>query len=367
MSGEVWTRENAYKMTDTIDIEVRKIGQSKIDKVDFDNIQFGKVYADHMFMADYSNGKWGNFKITPYEHLSLSPANSALHYGQSVFEGMKAYRNVNGEAVLFRPDANLKRLNRSADRMCIPQVPENIFMDGLRALVKLDEKWIPNKPNTALYIRPYIFATDEYIGIRPSDSYKFIIFCCPVGAYYAAPVKVKIETRYSRAFPGGIGFAKAAGNYASSLYPAKMASEAGFQQLLWTDGLTHQYIEESGTMNVMFIINDTLITAPAGETILNGITRDSVLTLARDWGLKVEERKVAVTEVIDAIKDGTLKEAFGTGTAATIAHIAVIGYEGEEFTLPSIEGRTFSNKVLKALEEIKTGAAPDKFNWLQKV
>lgn len=354
-------------MASTIDIKIRKIAQSKIDKVDFDNIQFGKVYADHMFMADYQNGKWGNFQITPYENLSLSPANSALHYGQSVFEGMKAYRNIHGEPVLFRADANFKRINLSADRLCIPQIPEEVFMGGLKALVKLDEQWIPNKPNTALYVRPYVFATDEYIGIRPSDTYKFIIFCCPVGAYYAEPVKVKIETHYSRAFPGGIGYAKAAGNYAASLYPAKKASEGGYQQLIWTDGLTHQYIEESGTMNVMFIINDTLITAPAGETILNGITRDSVLTLARDWGFKVEERKVAVTEVVEAIQQGTLKEAFGTGTAATIAHIAVIGHEGKDYTLPPVEGRAFSNKVLKTLEDIKTEAAPNNFGWVTKV
>lgn len=354
-------------MTDAIDIKIRKIAKSKIDTVDFDNIQFGKVYADHMFIADYQNGAWTNFEITPYENLSLSPANSALHYGQSVFEGMKAYRNVDGEPVLFRPDANFKRLNISADRLCIPAIPASVFMGGLKQLVAIDKEWIPNKPNTALYIRPYIFATDEYIGIRPSDSYKFIIFCCPVGAYYAAPVKVKIETHYSRAFLGGIGFAKAAGNYAASLYPAKKASEDGYQQLIWTDGLTHQYIEESGTMNVMFVINNTLITAPAGETILNGITRDSVLTLARDWGFKVEERKVAVAEVIAAIKQGTLQEAFGTGTAATIAHIATIGHEGQEYALSPIEGRTFSNKMLKTLEDIKTGVLPDKHGWITRI
>lgn len=354
-------------MIDTIDIKIRRIEKSKIDSVDFDDIQFGKVYADHMFTADYVNGEWTNFQITPYDYLRISPANSALHYGQSVFEGMKAYRNTKGEAVLFRPLDNFKRLNLSADRMCIPQIPEEIFMSGLRQLIKIDEAWIPKKPNTALYVRPYIFAMDEYIGIRPSDTYKFIIFCCPVGAYYSTPVKVKIETEYSRAFPGGIGFAKAAGNYAASLYPAKKAHEDGYHQLIWTDGMTHQYIEESGTMNVMFIINDTLVTAPAGETILKGVTRDSVLTLAREWGLTVEERKIAVTEVMEAIKSGTLKEAFGTGTAATIAHIALIGYEGKEYELPPVESRVFSNKVLAALEDIKTGVTPDKYNWIYKI
>ena len=354
-------------MVDTIDIKIQKADKSKLGEIDFNNIQFGKVYADHMFLADYEDGAWKNFKIAPYDYLRLSPANSALHYGQSVFEGMKAYRNIRGEAVLFRAYDNFKRLNISAERMCIPQIPEEVFMGGLRQLIKIDEKWIPGKADTALYIRPYIFATDEYIGIRPSDTYKFIIFCCPVGAYYSTPVKVKIETHYSRAFPGGIGFAKAAGNYAASLYPAKKAHEDGYHQLIWTDGKTHQYIEESGTMNVMFIINNTLVTAPAGETILKGITRDSVLTLAKEWGLEVEERKVSVTEIMEAIKNGTLKEAFGTGTAATIAHIAQIGYEGKEYELPPVEGRVFSNKVLIALEEIKTGILPDKYNWIVKV
>lgn len=353
-------------MIDTIDIAIRKVEKSKIDAVDFDNIQFGQVYADHMFMADYKNGEWSDFKIVPYEKISLSPANSALHYGQSVFEGMKAYRNREGEAVLFRPKDNFKRLNLSAERMCIPAIPEDVFMGGLTQLIKIDQQWIPKKPDTALYIRPYIFATDEYIGIRPSETYKFIIFCCPVGAYYSAPVNVKIETKYSRAFPGGIGFAKAAGNYAASLYPAKKAHADGFQQLIWTDGLTHQYIEESGTMNVMFVINDTLVTAPAGETILKGITRDSVLTLAREWGVKVEERRVSVKEIIESIENGTLKEAFGTGTAATIAHIALIGHEGKEYKLPPVEGRLLSNKLLKDLESIKTGILPDKFNWIYK-
>ena len=354
-------------MIDTINIAIRRAEKSKIDAVDFDNIQFGQVYADHMFVADYKDGEWTDFNIVPYEKISLSPANSALHYGQSVFEGMKAYRNIDGEPVLFRPKANFKRLNLSAERMCIPAIPEEVFMGGLSELIKIDQQWIPNKPDTALYIRPFIFATDEYIGIRPSATYKFIIFCCPVGAYYAAPVNVKIETRYSRAFPGGTGFAKAAGNYAASLYPAKLAHEEGYQQLIWTDGLTHQYVEESGTMNLMFVINDTLVTAPAGETILNGITRDSVLTLARSWGVKVEERKISIKEVIGAIENGSLTEAFGTGTAATIAHIALIGNEQKEYKLPPVEERKFSNKVLKTLEDIKTGVAPDEFNWIHQL
>lgn len=354
-------------MIDTIDIAIQKTAQSRISKVDFNNIPFGKTYADHMFMADYQDEEWSDFRIMPYKPLTLSPANSALHYGQSVFEGMKAYKNVHGEAVLFRPYDNFHRLNKSAERMCIPQLSEEIFMGGLRELVKLEKDWIPDLPNTSLYIRPFIFATDEYIGIRPSDTYKFIIFCCPVGAYYPAPVKVQIETTYSRAFPGGTGFAKAAGNYAASLFPARDALKKGYHQLLWTDALTHEFIEESGTMNVMFIIGDKLITSPAGETILKGITRESVLTLAREWGLTVEERKVAVSEIIAAAKNGSLKEAFGTGTAATIAQIAAIGHEDRDYHLPEVEKSEFSHKVLVELDGIKAGVIEDKYNWIVKV
>jgi branched-chain amino acid aminotransferase len=355
-------------MIETLSINVTKVSKSRIEEVDFDNIPFGKVYSDHMLVADYIDGEWRNSQIIPYGNISLSPGTSAIHYGQSVFEGMKAYKSINNEIAVFRPLDNFKRLNQSARRMCIPEIPEDLFMAGLSELLKIDKDWIPKKPGTSLYIRPFVFATDEYIGIRPSDTYKFIIFTCPVGAYYSEPVKVKIETQYSRAFEGGTGYAKAAGNYAAALYPAKLAHEKGYHQLIWTDGKTHEYVEESGTMNVMFIIGDTLITAPTtGETILAGITRDSVLTLAREWGLKVEERKVAVKEVIEAIQKGTLKEAFGTGTAATIAQIAVIGHEEIDYELPPVEQREFSRKVLKALDEIKTGVGEDKYNWVYKV
>lgn len=354
-------------MVDTLNIDISKTANSRIKEVDFTNIPFGKVYSDHMFVADFEGGQWKNFRIKPYAPLQLSPANATLHYGQSVFEGMKAYKNEAGEVLVFRPEANFRRLNKSAERMCIPQISEEMFMQGLNELLKLDKDWVPNTANTSLYIRPFIFAADDYIGIRPSDTYRFMIFTCPVGAYYSEPVKVKIETKYSRAASGGTGAAKAAGNYAGSLYPAMQAHKLGYHQLIWTDALTHQYIEESGTMNVMFLIGDTLLTSPAGDTILAGITRDSVLTLAREWGYKVEERKVSVKEVMEAIENGTLKEAFGTGTAATIAQIAVIGHEGKDYTLPAVEGREFSNRVLKALDEIKTGRAEDKWNWIYKL
>ena len=354
-------------MIGTLDIKIRQVESSRIKTLDFDNIPFGRVFSDHMFVAEYDNGSWKDFEIRPYEFLSLSPANTILHYGQSVFEGMKAYKNMKGEAVLFRPLDNFVRLNKSAIRMCIPELPEELFMGGLTELVRLDAQWIPDRPGTSLYVRPFIFASDDYIGIRPSDTYKFIIFTCPVGAYYSQPVRVKIETEFSRAFQGGTGYAKTGGNYAASLYPAKLAQEKGYHQLIWTDGKTHQYIEESGTMNVMFVIDGKLITPPVSDTILKGVTRDSALTLARDWGYTIEERKVAVNEIVEALKADRVQEAFGVGTAATIAQIAEIGHEGVDYQLPAVEGRTLSNKILTTLDDIKLGKAEDKFNWIHKI
>ncbi len=354
-------------MVSTIEIKKTLTQKSSINEVDFDNIIFGRVYSDHMFVADYREGEWADFRIEPYDFLRLSPANATLHYGQSVFEGLKAYKNEAGETLVFRPLDNYRRLNLSAERMCIPEIPEEVFMNGLTELLQLDKAWVPSKEGTSLYIRPFIFAADEYVGIRPSDTYKFMIFTCPVGAYYSGAVNVKIETNFTRAAPGGTGFAKAAGNYAGSLYPARKAQEQGYHQLIWTDGLNHEYIEESGTMNVMFMIGDTLVTAPTGDTILRGITRDSVLTLAREWGIKVEERRVTVKEVVAAAKNGTLKEAFGTGTAATIAPIASIGYEDDDFALPPVEEREFSSKVLAELNKIRYGRIADTHDWIYKV
>jgi branched-chain amino acid aminotransferase len=354
-------------MSGTININIKKTPKSKISEVDFNNIIFGRVYSDHMFVADYKNGQWQDQRIVPYENLSLSPGCAVIHYGQSVFEGMKAYKNADGEILIFRPYENFKRINLSAERMCIPPVSEEMFMSGLNELIKLDRDWVPSQDGYSLYIRPFIFATDEYIGIRPSDNYKFVIFTCPVGAYYTKPVKVKIETYYSRTVEGGTGFAKAAGNYAASLLPMVESQRQGYEQLIWTDGKTHKFIEESGTMNVMFIIDGTLMTAPSGNTILKGITRDSVLTLAKDWGYKVEEKFITVDEVVDAIKAGKMEEAFGTGTAATIAQITTIGYEGVDYELPPIANRKFAPKVFEALENIKFGKTEDQHGWIYKV
>lgn len=354
-------------MIDTATIRIEQTSQSRINELDENNIPFGKLYSDHMFIADYVNGEWQDFRIVPYQNMSISPAMTTLHYAITIFEGLKAYKNDAGEVVIFRPQANAARLNISAERMCIPAVPESLFMDGLTELLKLDSSWVPSKPGTALYIRPFVFGTDEYIGVRPSENYRFMIITSPVGAYYTKPVKVKIETKFSRAFEGGTGYAKAGGNYAASLYPAKLAQQQGFDQLIWTDGKTHEFVEESGTMNVMFVIDGVLRTAPTSGTILKGITRDSVLTIAREWGMQVEESPVKVSEVVEAAKEGRLQEAFGVGTAATIAPIASIGYEDELFDLPAADDSYFSKKILKELDAIRTGEAEDRHGWVYKI
>ncbi len=348
-------------------IEIIPVKHSRINEIDFSNLPFGRIFSNHMFVMDYKNGTWQNMQIRPFENFSFSPSISALHYGQAIFEGMKAYRNVSNEVFLFRPDMNFNRLNHSAQRMCMPAVPKNIFMEALTKLVDIDRNWIPKEEGSSLYIRPYMFATDEFVGIKPSETYRFCIFTCPVGRYYSEPVRVRIETHYSRAMEGGTGTAKAAGNYGGALYPAKQCQDAGFHQLVWTDAREHKYIEESGTMNVMFIINDKIITPQLTNTILDGVTRNSVLVLARDWGMLVEEKKVSVAEIIDGIEKGTLKDAFGVGTAATVAQIKVIGYNDKKYELPDFETRTFTNKLIDYLDKYRRGLIEDKFGWRVKV
>ena len=355
-------------MKTSLAIPVQTTTSSRLSQTDFSNLVFGKTISDHMFVADYKNGEWTDLRIEPYAPLVLSPANATLHYGQSIFEGLKAYRNEKDEVLVFRADANWARMNESAERMCMPFLPEEIFMEGLVQLVELDKGWVPSAKGSSLYIRPFMFAMDNYIGVKPSDTYRFIIFTCPVGNYYSKPVSVKVETEFTRATEGGTGAAKTAGNYAASLYPALKAQKAGYDQLLWTDGKSHSKIEESGTMNVMFKINGTLITAPINSgTILKGITRNSVLQLAKDWGHPVEERFLTVGELEKALVDGTLEEAFGTGTAATIAHIERINVNGKDFILPSKNADAFSNKVLAELDGIKYGTVTDPHNWIIKI
>lgn len=348
-------------------IKIAKTSSSKLKEIDFAAVEFGKVFSDHMLLADYYDGKWQDFRVTPFENIEVSPAFFTLHYGQSIFEGMKAHRSPEGDVVLFRPMDNFNRLNISAERMCIPQIDSNTLLKGLQELLKIDKDWIPTTPDGALYLRPFIFATDEYIGVRPSLKYRFILFTCPVNKYYEQPVKVKVETKYARASEGGVGYAKAAGNYAASLYPTQLANKEGFDQIIWTDSKEHKYIEESGTMNLMVIINDTIITPPTGETILKGITRDSVLQIAQDLGFKTEERKLSVDEVVAAHKDGSLTDMFGTGTAVTITHVSAFGLGTELFELPPVAERSISIQLKKELEDIKRGVKITNHDWIVKV
>lgn len=340
---------------------------SKINEVDWDNIPFGRVFSDHMLVMDYKEGKWQEPEIVPFENMSLHPATSAIHYGQSIFEGMKAYRTVDGDAVTFRPEKNAQRFRKSAHRMCMPDISEELFLFCLNELLKYDDVWVPKKITNSMYIRPFMFATDGYTGIKPSETYRFMIFTCPVGSYYTEAINLKIEQDFSRAAEGGVGAAKAAGNYAASLYPAKLAQDEGYHQLIWTDALTHEYIEEAGTMNILFVIDGVLVSPAESDTILAGITKRSVIEVAQDWGMPVEERKVSVKEIVKALEDGTLTEAFGAGTAATIAPIKMIGYKGKKYDLPGEEKRTFSKKVVEELDNMKYGKIEDRFGWVKKV
>lgn len=350
-------------MTETLHIQLNKIAASRLDSVDFNTLSFGHVFSDHMFVADYTEGEWKQFHIMPYGDLPFSPAMSALHYGQAIFEGMKAYRQKNGQVAVFRPEKNLERLNISAERMCMPTVPKDVFMQGLAQLINIDRQWVPSGEGQSMYIRPMMFATDAFLGVHASSSYKFIILTGPVGAYYSKSLKVKVELHYSRADEGGVGYAKTAGNYARALYPTKLAEQEGFDQLIWTDSKEHAYIEEAGTANVLFVIDNVLVTPSTRDTILDGISRHTILDLARSWEMQVEERRVSVDEIIGAVKKGNLQEAFAAGTAATIAPISEIGYKGELYTLPDSKMRVFSNKALQVLNNIRYGLIPDPFGW----
>lgn len=348
-------------------IDIQRTKASKLPETDMEQIKFGRVFSDHMFVMDYADGEWRAPGIVPFAPLQMSPACSVLHYGQSIFEGLKAYRGSDGRVSIFRPQANIARMNRSAHRMCMPQVPEDLFLEALLQLVRTDKDWIPSGDEAALYLRPFLFAADNYIGIRPSDTYRFMIFTCPVRGYYQEPVRVKIEMEYSRAFPGGTGTTKCAGNYAAALYPAKLAQDQGYHQLIWTDGMEHRYIEESGTMNIFFVIDDVLVTPALTGTILEGITRDSILTIARREGIPVEERAVSVEEVSAAAREGRLQDAFGAGTAATIAHIVSLAHEGSVHQLPSIEERQISRRIGGILEDIRRHRTADPFGWVVHV
>lgn len=348
------------------EIEVNKTKDSKIKSVDFDNLKFGSVFSDHMLVGEFTDGKWQTPKIVPYQPITLDPAAKIFHYGQSIFEGMKAYKDDEGHIWLFRPMDNCRRLNISAKRLAIPELPEEYFIEGLKALLKLDSEWIPQKHGSSLYIRPFIFASGKGFHASPANEYQFIIATAPSGSYFAGEVRVLIEQTYSRSANGGVGFAKAGGNYAGQFFPTQLAIEKGYQQVIWTDDTSHEYIEEAGAMNIFVRIKDTLITAPTSDRILDGITRKSIIELAESEGMSVEVRKISVLEIVDAANKGTLKEMFGAGTAAVISPISGFGYKDEDFELPKIEN-SYAAFLKDRITKIQTNKAEDPFGWRYKV
>ncbi|WP_298536452.1 branched-chain amino acid aminotransferase [uncultured Algibacter sp.] len=348
------------------DIEIIKAKTTKINDVDFDNLKFGHVFSDHMLECNFKNGKWQAPKVVPYQAISLDPSSKIFHYGQSVFEGMKAYKDENEKVWLFRPLENFKRLNISSKRLAIPELPESYFMDGLKALLEVDKDWIPTNEGSSLYIRPFVFASGNGFHASPADEYKFIICTAPSGSYFAGEVKVLIEEKYSRSANGGVGFAKAGGNYAGQFYPTQLAIEKGYQQVIWTDDNTHEYIEEAGAMNIFVRINDTLITGPTSDRILDGITRKSIIELAKSEGIPVEVRKITVSEVVEAAKSNSLKEMFGAGTAAVISPIAGFGYKGADYLLPTIND-SYGSQLKKRITDIQTNKTDDPFGWRYEV
>jgi len=349
-------------------IHITQVEKSRINELDPDNIQFGKKYSDHMLIANYEDGEWQEPEIMPFQNFSLSPATTFIHYGQAIFEGVKAYREKDGNPVIFRPIDNWKRMNKSAVRMDMPEIPEEIFIEGMRQLVALDCKWVPTTDRTSLYIRPFMIATDEFIGVRPSEKYMFSIITSPAGPYYAKPMSIYVQDKYVRAFPGGIGNIKAAGNYGMSMYPSHMVKNMGYNEILWTDGFEHKYVQEIGTMNVFFVIGDKVITPDLNRgTILAGITRDSVITLLQEKGITVEERRLSIDEIEEAYHNGILKEAFGTGTAASVTSIAKLTYKDEEMVLPDPEQFKIVNWLKKELSDIRHSRKEDTHGWIFRV
>jgi branched-chain amino acid aminotransferase len=342
---------------------VRKTIHSNINEVDFNRLEFGKYISDHMLLSDYADGVWYTPHILPFSNLSISPAALALHYGQTVFEGMKAFRMKDGSINIFRMEKHYHRFVRSLERMCMAVVPRDIFIEGLSQLVKLDNAWIPSAEGTALYLRPFAFASEARFGVKVSDEYRFIIFTAPVPTVYAKPIKVKVETHYVRAARGGTGATKCGGNYGAAFLPTQIAREEGYEQVLWTDSKENKYIEESGMMNAMFVINNTIVTPPLSDSILDGVTRDSLLTIANDLDIVVEERPVSIEELKKAFADKTITEAFGVGTAAVVAPISCIAIEGFDNLLPEYNADSLMFRMKRRLENIRTGVEEDIHKW----
>jgi branched-chain amino acid aminotransferase len=344
-------------------IKINRTPASRINEVDFSNLEFGKYMADHMTVVDFENGEWGTPAIVPFGDILMSPATMALHYGQSIFEGMKAFRMNDGNINIFRVKKHHERIQRTLDRMCMPGIPEDLFIQSLQSVIELDKAWVPKGEGEALYIRPLVFATEARIKVKISDQFKFIVMNSPVGQYLSKPFRLKVEDFYSRTAEGGTGFAKCAGNYGGAYYPTKQAIEQGYDQVLWTDSKEHKYIDEVGMMNVMFVINGVLVTPKLNTAILDGVTRDSILTLIREMGVPVEERKISITELEESFKRGTITEAFGTGTAAVVSSIALINIGGIDYTVAAPTANSLQLKAKSRLNAIRLGAAEDVYGW----
>lgn len=347
-------------------MEIIKTQNSRKDQIDFGKLGFGEIFSDHMFSMDYINGKWVSSQIIPYGKIEIFPSMCSLHYGQIVFEGLKAFFTRNGTINIFRPEKYHNRLNHSCRRLCIPEIDYDLFMDSLKELVFLDKGWIPKMRGYSLYIRPFVFAIDNFLGVKISESYRFMIITSPVGAYYREginPVRLVTSSEYIRAAKGGLGAAKTPANYAGTLLPAEEAHKRGFTQVLWLDGIERKYIEEVGTMNIFFLINDELITPPLEGTILGGVMRDTVLHLSKEWGISVAERKISIDEVQWASREGRLKEVFGTGTAAVISPIGEIQHNGNLTVVNSFKIGPLCQKLYDEITGIQYGERRDKFNW----
>jgi branched-chain amino acid aminotransferase len=355
-------------MLAALDINVTKVERSKLNDLNPENLPFGKYFTDHMLEADFENGKWTNVEIKPYQPLLLEPSLSALHYGQAIFEGIKAYKDETNNAYIFRPYDNFNRFNISAARMCMPTVPEEIFIEGMKQLIDLDKSWIPNKKDHSLYIRPFMFSTDCMLGVKPSGTYKFVIILSPTGPYFAAPMKIFVEEKYTRAAPGGVGFAKNAGNYGGSLIAAEEAKKLGYDQVLWTDAFEHKWLQEVGMMNVFFMIDGKAITPSLDEgTILDGVTRKTLVTLLKEeLGITVEERRISIDELIEAFNKELVTEAFGSGTAATVALIKELRYKDTVLQF-DLNKATVAVDLKKHLDKIRSCAIEDKRGWMVKI
>ena len=347
-------------------IPVSRVYKSRLPEVDWDHLQPGAVFTDHMFICDYSSGQWEEPAIIPFGPFSLLPTSLVFHYGQTIFEGMKAFRTEDDRIHIFRPEKHYERLTRTTERMCMPAPPAELFHEGLRRLVELERDWVPAQPGGALYLRPFQIATDSRLSVRVSDSYRFAIVCSPSGLYFPKPVRVKVEREHVRAAIGGTGFAKCGGNYGGALYPTEKAKGEGYDQVLWTDAMTHSHIEESGMMNVFFVFGGRLVTPPLTDTILDGITRDSLLTLAAEGGIPVEERPVSVDELREGLKSRVVSEAFGAGTAAVISPIGGIGIDGIDYGLPVVSGG-IGDQLKEMLDDIRYGRRMDAYGWCRFV